>query len=95
MRPARRAACLALLASAATGLPAASADPLWLMSARDWRQKTAAERLELVRAYMLSFCTRPTMSAQQVLFCVNQRSRLLPDTTPMFDVASECVLAPN
>jgi len=95
MRPAHRAALLALLAVASTTMPAVAADQLWLMSAKDWRQRSAAERLELVRAYMLSFCARPTMSAQQVLACVNHRSRSLPGTTAMFDVASECVLAAN
>lgn len=86
-------ACVAGALLAVAAAPALARDPLWLMSAREWRGSSAPERRELVQDYMRSFCARPTMEPGDVIRCIERGSRRLAPDGAMFDVASACVLA--
>lgn len=93
MKVLRVAPALIACGLVATALPAQAADPLWLMSAREWRASTPAARQGLVRDYMRTFCARPTMAPGEVILCIERSSRPLAAGDAMFDVASACVLA--
>jgi hypothetical protein len=93
MNPRRtRVLAAASLMFAVTAATARPLEPLWLITAGEWRRIDAQQRLEQVRDYMRSFCARPDMAPLPVLHCIERDSRALSSSDAMFDVASTCVL---